>query len=126
MPEVKTLQRPSLDARKRGFCKTFLQHIHSSKTCQSQYSILKRIWILNLKHPSRRVFLGKGVLKICIKYTAKHPCWRVISIKLQSNFIEITLQHGCSPVNFLHIFRTLSYKSTSGKMFVKITSGETF
>ena len=22
------------------------------------------------------------------------------------NFIEITIRHGCSPVNFLHIFRT--------------------
>ena len=26
--------------------------------------------------------------------------------KFQSNFIEITLQHGCSPVDLLHIFRT--------------------
>ena len=25
----------------------------------------------------------------------------------QENCIEITLRHGCSPVNFLHIFRTL-------------------
>ena len=30
----------------------------------------------------------------------------VVSIKLLCNFIEITLQHGCSPVNLLHIFRT--------------------
>ena len=34
------------------------------------------------------VFLGKGVLKICFKFTGKHPCRSVISIKLQSNFIE--------------------------------------
>ena len=26
--------------------------------------------------------------------------------KVTSNFIEITLCHGCSPVNLLHIFRT--------------------
>ena len=32
----------------------------------------------------------------------------VVSIKLLCNFIEITLQHGCSPVNLLHIFRTPS------------------
>ena len=25
--------------------------------------------------------------------------------KLQRNFIEITLQHGCCPVSLLHIFR---------------------
>ena len=27
-------------------------------------------------------------------------------MKLQSNFIEIALPHGCSPVNLLHTFRT--------------------
>ena len=25
---------------------------------------------------------------------------------MQSNFIETTLQHGCSPINLLHIFKT--------------------
>ena len=29
---------------------------------------------------------------------------------MQSNFIEITLLHGCSLVNVLHIFRTVSHK----------------
>ena len=37
------------------------------------------------------VFLGKGVLKICNKFTGEHPWQSVISIKLQSNFFEITL-----------------------------------
>ena len=59
------------------------------------------------------VFLGKGVLKIRSKLTAEHPCRSAISIKLQSNFIEIALRHGCSPVNLLHIFRTPFYKNTS-------------
>ena len=27
-------------------------------------------------------------------------------IKIASNFIEVALWHGCSPVNLLHIFRT--------------------
>ena len=31
-----------------------------------------------------------------------------------SNFIEITLRHGCSPVNLLYIFRTPFLKNTSG------------
>ena len=43
----------------------------------------------------------------------KCDCRNVISIKLRSNFIEITL-HGCSPVNLLHIFRTPFTKNTSG------------
>ena len=54
------------------------------------------------------VFLGKGVLKIYSKFTGK------THIEVQSNFIDITLRHGCSPVNLLHIFRTPFYKNTSG------------
>ena len=49
------------------------------------------------------VFLRKGVLKISSKFTGEHPCRSAISIKLQSNFIEIVFRHGCSPVNLLHI-----------------------
>ena len=36
----------------------------------------------------------------------EHPCRSAILIKLQNNFIEITLWHECLPVNLLHIFRT--------------------
>ena len=57
------------------------------------------------------VFLGKRVLKICSKFTEKHR--RVISAKLICNFTEITLRHGCSAVNLLHVFRTSFYKDTS-------------
>ena len=60
------------------------------------------------------VFLTKNVLKICIQFTEEHPCRIVISIKILCNFIEITLQHGCSPINLLHIFRTSFPKNTSG------------
>ena len=46
-------------------------------------------------HPE--VFLGKGDLEICSKFTGEHP-----------------LLHGCSPVNLLHIFRTHFLKNISG------------
>ena len=49
------------------------------------------------------------------KSTGEHSCRSVISINLQSNFIEIALRHGCSPVNLLHIFRTRFRKNTSGR-----------
>ena len=52
------------------------------------------------------MFLERGVLKICSRFTGERPCRRLISIKLLCSFIEITLQHGCSPVNLQHIFRT--------------------
>ena len=62
-------------------------------------------------HPE--VFLRKGVLVICRKFTGEHPCQSAISTKLQYNFIEITLRYGCSLVNLLHIFRTPILKNTS-------------
>ena len=33
------------------------------------------------------MFLGKGVLKICSKFTGEHPCRSAILIKLLCNFI---------------------------------------
>ena len=42
----------------------------------------------------------------------------MISIKLLCNFIEITRRHGRSPVNLLHIFRTLFPRNTSGGMLL--------
>ena len=60
------------------------------------------------------VFLQKGVLKICSKFTEKHLCRSAISIKLICKIFEIALRRGCSPVNFLHIFRTHFPKNFSG------------
>ena len=45
----------------------------------------------------------------------------LLTLTLQSNFIEITLRHGCSPVNLLHIFRTPFLKNTSGPLLLKIS-----
>ena len=67
------------------------------------------------------MFLGKGVLKTCSKFTGEHPCWNAISIKLKSNFVEIALQHGCSPVYLLHIFRTAFIKNIFGRLLLKNT-----
>ena len=67
-------------------------------------------------HPE--VLLGKGVLKICSKFTGEHSFRSVISIKLLCSFIKITLWHGCSPVDLLHIFRTPFYKNTYGGLLL--------
>ena len=66
------------------------------------------------------VFLGKGVLKICSKFTGEHSYRSVNLIKLLCDFIEITLLHGCSLVNLLHIFRKLFPKNTSGRLLLPI------
>ena len=89
--------------------------------------ILRKINILVLglskvttfRSSSSQVLLGKGVLKICSKFTGEHRCRSEISIKLQSNFIEIELWHGCFPVNLLHFFRTPFPKNTSGGMLMQ-------
>ena len=49
--------------------------------------------------------------------------WKVFQISLNSevaNFIEMVLQHGCSPVNLLHVFRTPFPKNTSGGLLLWI------
>ena len=44
-------------------------------------------------HPE--VFLEKGVLKICIKFTGEHPCRSAISIKLQqSGWLLLTYENS--------------------------------
>ena len=63
------------------------------------------------------MFSEKGVPKVCSKFTGDYPCRSVISIKLQRNFIEIALRHECSPVNFLHIFRTTFLRTPYGGCF---------
>ena len=46
-------------------------------------------------------------------FTGEHPCWTVISIKLKSNFTEITFQPGYSPLNLQYIFRITFLTNTS-------------
>ena len=67
-------------------------------------------------HPE--VFLEKDFLKIWSKFTRKHTWRSMISIKLLCNFIEITLRHGCSPVDLMHIFKTFFPKNTSGGLLL--------
>ena len=66
------------------------------------------------------MFLVKDVLKICGKFTGEHPCRSVILIKLLPNVIEITVRHGCFPVNLLHIFRISFLKNTLGWLLLHL------
>ena len=79
-----------------------------------------------MKQPPSIVFIGKGVMKICSKFTGEHPCLSVISVKLLCNFIEITLRYGCSPVNLMHIFRTPFPKNTSGRLVMNLKHSTTY
>ena len=64
------------------------------------------------------MFLGKGVLKICSRFTGAHSCQSVIEIELLCSFIEIALREGRSPVNLLHISRTPFPKNTYGGLLL--------
>ena len=48
-----------------------------------------------------------GVLRVCaVDLWRERPCWSVTSIKLHGGFVDVTLQHGCSPVDLLRIFQS--------------------
>ena len=70
----------------------------------------------------KEVFLGKGILKIYSKFTGEDLWRNVISIKLLQQLIEITLRHGCSPVNLPYIFKTPFLKNKSGWLLLNITT----
>ena len=111
-----------------NFTRFFLKYLEKLKSVATGnlsrdyiYQILRKSEInttLSSRSSLPEMFLVKGVLKICSK--GEQPCRSVISIKLQSNFIEITLRYGCSPVNLLHIFRTAFSKKISGWLLLII------
>ena len=63
-------------------------------------STVSCILCLIVRSSRPEVFLRKGVLKICCKFTGEHA------------------QHGCSPVNLLHIFRKPFPKNTAGRLLL--------
>ena len=77
------------------------------------YFIKYRQTLTLLRSSPPEAFLGKCVLKICSKFIGEHPYRSLVSIKLQSNFIEIKLWYGCFLVNLLLVFRTSFPMNTS-------------
>ena len=88
---------------------------NSDYSKKNTHSLDVNIRLVDIDRSSRpQVFLRKGVLKICSKFTGEHPCRSVILIKLLCNFIEITTRRGYCLVNLVHIFRTTFPRNTSG------------
>ena len=70
------------------------------------------------KKPSRGVVrkrCSENMLQIC----RRTPMPNCDFNKVAKQRSEITLRHGCSPVNFLHIFRTSFTKNTSGRLLLQ-------
>ena len=60
------------------------------------------------------VLFLEAFFQICsYEFRGEHLFRSLISIKLQSKFIEITLLHWCSHVNLLHICSIPFYKNTN-------------
>ena len=99
---------------------SFLRSISLVKNAQKPPN-LNTFWekLYNYRSCRPEVLLGKDVLKICSKFTGQYPCQSAIS---KSNFIEIALRHGYSPVNLLHIFRTPFLKNISGRLLLQLRS----
>ena len=68
---------------------SFLIMAYSEGLKNSPYLILS---ILFRSSPPE-MFLGKGVLKICSKFTGEHPRLSMISIKLLCNLLKVAFQH---------------------------------
>ena len=69
------------------------------------------------------VFLEKGVLKVCCKFTGERSCWNEISIKLLCNFIALQLywNHTSAWVfscKFAAYFQKTFLENTSGGLLL--------
>ena len=80
--------------------------------------VMKGLTNKALKQPIRGV-LSKRCSENMQQIYRRTYMRNVISTKMQSNFIEIKLRHGCSPVNLLHIFKTSFLNNTSGGVLLK-------
>ena len=101
---------PPFQARHENFYENFLPHLVFTKWKLTPFEMQLESVLNSLYIRSNRpqVFFGKCVLKICMQqflYTGEHPYAKV-------QFIKLTVWHGCSPVNLLHIFRTYFPKNT--------------
>ena len=96
-------------------CLKYLAKFISKHLCGSPFFHLScRIQ----KQPPRGVF-RKSCSENMQRIYRRTPWQSVISIKLQSNFIEIKFWHGCSPVNLLHIFRKPFSQNTSKRLLLR-------
>ena len=90
------------------------------------YYIWKEVKVSVLANSKVSVLLDLFLFRILPsqreKVLQKHPSRSVLrkrcSENLQSNFIEITLRHGCSPVKLLYISKTPFPKSTSDRLIL--------
>ena len=92
----------------------------STAVLPSQFVFFILVYLKIQKQPPGGVLRRGGcVLGVCSKFAGERSCRNAISIKLQGNFVEITLLYGCSAVDSLHSFRTLFHGNSSRWLLLK-------
>ena len=114
--------------KRNSFCQ--LNRFNCCTKCQSQYQCqfslklkneihhLRKFPYVSKLHPKwvlEKNKVNSVVTKFCVTSSSLEVFWKYAG-NLQNNFIEITLRHGCPPVNLLHIFTTSSRQNTSGEL----------
>ena len=61
--------------------------------CSSCVKFETEVPVISDRSSRPEVLLGKGVLKICSAFTGEHPCWSVVSIKLQKKNCCLFSEH---------------------------------
>ena len=98
---------------------TFFQATRTLQvTLRSHFLSVCNMRVKQQKHPSRCVFIERRSEDMQQIY-GRTPMPKCDFNKVASNFIEIALRHGCSPVNLLDIFRMVFTKNTSGSLLLK-------
>ena len=91
---------------------------NSSVNLNKQSFEYVRIMENNRQKQSSRGVLRKWCSKNKQQIYRRTPIPKCDFNNMQSNFIEITLRHGCSPVNLLYIFRTFFPQNISERLLL--------
>ena len=99
------------------FQTSFCNLIQNPLQMPQNYRFSDALRDIEMQQPTRGVHIKRFSENTQLVYG--RTCRRVVSIKLLWNIIEITLRHGWSPVNLLHISRTTFYNK-SYRNFIEI------
>ena len=99
--------------------KTILQH---NLECAASPTFSRKYSKISLENLEKRYITYNLAVKLYSEQLMSDSA-APLFCKLLCNFIEITLRHGCSPVNLLHTSRTLFTKNTPGRLLLNKVTG---
>ena len=79
---------------------------------EHHYPLLCLLYVSSVFKIKSKNKTNKINLEICSKFKGEQSCQSVIPMKLQSNFIEIILRHGCSPAYLASVNESLFTKKS--------------